>query len=218
MKTLGIFVSRTSVLLMMTLLVACVNRPVSYNDMLAISHNKDAEVTFEGPIFINKVKTPEPEKFRHFEWALSNSLKSHKIRVSKEKSDSYILDVEMTRHELVLDTPNEDIYETNINYRVTKPDGVSIIIDEVLKSKFSSDQMLYDVEKIKSMSNDENAGIVGEVIMVGVIGAFGINVAPSGFSRRPASDTINIAEEDAIGNVIQANFRAFIERIQGFEN
>ena len=55
-------------------------------------------------------------------------------------------------------------------------------------------------------------------VMVGVIGAFGINVAPSGFSRRPASDTINIAEEDAIGNVIQANFRAFIERIQGFEN
>lgn len=204
--------SRVVVLGMLVFVVACAPRAISYNDMLAMNHDKTKSVEglFTGPIFIDTVKTPADEKYDHVGWALKNSLKSHQFEVVKEIPGAYVLNAELIRHERVIDTAHEDVYEVEIKYRILKPDSSERYFDQTLTTRFSSDQNLLDAERIKTMANDELGGTIGEIFVIGVFGAFGLNVAPAGLSPKPGIDTINIAEKDAIGNVIQANFRAFI--------
>lgn len=211
--------SRMTVLVMLLFIVACAPRAISYNDMLAMSHDKKTNVEglFTGPIFIDTVETPKDEKYDHVEWALKNSLKSHQFDVVKEKAGAYALNAELIRHERVVDTAHEDIYEVEIRYLILKPDSNVRYFDQTLTTRFSSDQNLHDADRIKTMANDELAGTIGEVFAIGVFGAFGLNVAPAGLSTKPGTDSINIAEKDAIGNVIQANFRAFIAGLRAGE-
>lgn len=208
------FALRTSAILMVTFLAACAaNKPVSFSDMHAANRDQENAGTFTGPLYINSIKTLDDEKFEHFAKALEKSLMSHHIRVLSIKEGSYLLDVELKRHERIVDDYLEDVYEAEVTYRVTNPDNIGILYENLVLSEYSSDDSLYNAKTSKELAGKEVGNLISGAIMAGALAAVGINTYGNA-TPRPGTDAIRSAEEDAIGKVIRVNFEKFVDELR----
>ncbi len=159
-------------------------------------------------IAIKSVSTPEKRVFSNVRRALALSLEKNGFHESETAQAKYLLEVVISRHELVHSDDKLDKYEAEISYELHDSMTMEKKYLKTFVSSFSSDDVFYeaDIANQEYIDRDRTRRIMQAIIHNLFVGGF--YSAPS--NKPKSHDDISGAGLIAAERVIRESFRAFL--------
>lgn len=175
----------------------------SYDMVLANFPPMPRNKTLEGKLIVNTVSSLDAVRFKAFGQAIYDWLENYGVLTRNKEAAVYALDVDMVRHEVIRDEPAYAIFECDVRYTIHSIKTGEVVFDELLTSKFNSNERLGYVDNIGPLSAKDAVDSVASVLIFGV---------PS-VRASPAVEQFESAKAGAIGNVVRENIHMFISRL-----